>query len=148
MHNAQVLIVNHALFFSDLALRRQQAQILPDYDVVIFDEAHTMEAVAADHLGIGVSSGQIEWVLNKLYNDRTNKGLLVCHDMPEAQQLVQRCHYCCDDFFEQLRAWHDEHPDANGRVHEPQQFANPLGRELRELATAVKSLGKSLPEDF
>jgi ATP-dependent DNA helicase DinG len=37
--NAQILIVNHALFFSDLALRREGASILPEYDVVIFDEA-------------------------------------------------------------------------------------------------------------
>ena len=47
--NAQVLVVNHALFFSDLALRRQGASILPDYDIVILDEAHTIEAVAGDH---------------------------------------------------------------------------------------------------
>ena len=43
VQNAQILIVNHALFFSDLALRRAGASILPDYDVVIFDEAHTLE---------------------------------------------------------------------------------------------------------
>ena len=75
--NAQILVVNHALFFSDLALRDQGASILPDYDVVVFDEAHTMEAVAGDHLGLSVSSGQVEYLLNKLYNDRTNRGLLV-----------------------------------------------------------------------
>ena len=51
--NAQVLVVNHALFFSDLALRREGASILPDYDIVVFDEAHTLEAVAGDHLGLG-----------------------------------------------------------------------------------------------
>ena len=74
VHNAQVLIVNHALFFSDLALRRSGASILPDYDVVIFDEAHNLESVASDHLGVNLSSGQIEYVLNKLYNERTNRG--------------------------------------------------------------------------
>jgi ATP-dependent DNA helicase DinG len=48
IQNAQILIVNHALFFSDLALRRVGASILPDYDAVVFDEAHTLEAVAGD----------------------------------------------------------------------------------------------------
>jgi len=48
--NADVMVVNHALFFSDLALRREGASLLPDYDVVVFDEAHTVEQVAADHL--------------------------------------------------------------------------------------------------
>ena len=52
MFGAQLLIVNHALFFSDLALRRQGGSMLPDYKVVIFDEAHTLEDVAADHLGL------------------------------------------------------------------------------------------------
>ncbi|GIS61191.1 MAG: hypothetical protein CM1200mP2_34160 [Planctomycetaceae bacterium] len=42
--NADILIVNHALFFSDLAVRRAGGRLLPDYDVVIFDEAHTVEA--------------------------------------------------------------------------------------------------------
>ena len=32
--------------------------MLPDYNVVIFDEAHTVEAVASDHLGINITSGQ------------------------------------------------------------------------------------------
>ena len=52
--NAHILVVNHALFFSDLALRRAGASILPDHDIVIFDEAHTIEQVAGDHLGLGV----------------------------------------------------------------------------------------------
>jgi ATP-dependent DNA helicase DinG len=147
VHNAQLLIVNHALFFSDLALRRQGAHILPSYQVVVLDEAHTIETVAADHLGVGVSTGQIEWVLNKLYNDRTNKGLLVHHQMESAQQQVLRCHYCCDEFFEQLRLWHAEHPDSNGRVLEPKQFSNPLGSELRELAATIRQLGASLDDE-
>ncbi|MHB8970278.1 MAG: ATP-dependent DNA helicase [Pirellulaceae bacterium] len=146
VHNAQILIVNHALFFSDLALRRQGAQILPEYQAVIFDEAHTLETVAADHLGIGVSSGQVEFVLNKLYNDRTNKGLLVHHRMESAQQQVLDCHYCSDEYFEQLRQWHAEHPDTHGRVLEPNRFASPLGTELKALAKTVRRLGATLDD--
>ena len=83
MQNAQILVVNHALFFSDIALRRAGVSILPDYDVVMFDEAHTSKAVAGDHLGMGSHQRQVEYVLNKLYNDRTNKGLLVHHGLRE-----------------------------------------------------------------
>ncbi len=93
VQHAQILVVNHALFFSDLALRQRGASILPDYRAVVFDEAHTLEAVAADHLGIGLTSGQVEYTLNKLYNDRTNKGLLVHYQIQEAQEQVLRCHY-------------------------------------------------------
>jgi len=97
--------VNHALFFSDLALRRSGASILPDYDVVIFDEAHNLESVASDHLGVNLSSGQIEYVLNKLYNERTNRGLLVHHRLAAAQQDVEACRYRADEFFDAIDDW-------------------------------------------
>ena len=51
MQHAQVLVVNHALLFSDIALRQHGASLLPDYDIVVLDEAHTVEGVAGDHLG-------------------------------------------------------------------------------------------------
>src|SRR6516165_8551055 len=73
---ANLLVVNHALFFSDLALRRQGANLLPDYKVVIFDEAHTLEDVAADHLGLQVGRGGVDYLLNKLFHPRTRRGLL------------------------------------------------------------------------
>ena len=116
MHDAQILVVNHALFFTDLALRRRGARILPDYQAVVLDEAHTVEQVAADHLGIDVSSGQVEFTLNRLYNDRVNRGLLVSLKLREAQEQVLRCHYRCDEYFDQVRQWLEDHPESNGRV--------------------------------
>ena len=86
LQNADILIVNHALFFSDLSLRRMGVNILPDYDTVILDEAHTVPDVASDHLGLGITMRQIEYTLNKLYNENTNKGLLVHHRLGDAQQ--------------------------------------------------------------
>ena len=50
--DANLLIVNHALFFADLALRQHNVSVLPDYDAVIFDEAHNIEAAACDHMGM------------------------------------------------------------------------------------------------
>ena len=75
MWSANVLVVNHALFMTDLALRSAGVSLLPDYGVAIFDEAHTLEAVAGQHLGLHVASGQVEYVLSRLYNDRTHKEL-------------------------------------------------------------------------
>src|SRR5690606_24019581 len=49
--NAQILVVNHALLVSDLALRQQGASLLPDYDLAVIDEAHNFESVAAENLG-------------------------------------------------------------------------------------------------
>lgn len=49
---AKLIFVNHALYFADLSLRRrgsQTARVVPDHDIVIFDEAHGLEAVATEH---------------------------------------------------------------------------------------------------
>lgn len=57
---ARIVVVNHHLFFSDLALRgAHPASVLPDYDAVIFDEAHQLEDVATEHFGVSVSSARV-----------------------------------------------------------------------------------------
>jgi ATP-dependent DNA helicase DinG len=147
VQHAQILVVNHALLFSDIALRRAGVSILPDYNVVILDEAHTVEAVASDHLGINVTSGQVEYVLNKLYNDRTNKGLLVYHGLVKEQQQVDRCRHLADEFFGDLWQWRSRHAPSNGRVNEPGVVANQLSPQLDELAQQVKLAGKKLREE-
>ena len=89
MRNANLLIVNHALFMSDLALRGSGASLLPEYDVAIFDEAHTMEAVAGDHLGLRITSGQVDFALNRLYHDRTARACSIYHGLGDAVEQRQ-----------------------------------------------------------
>ena len=146
IHNAQILVVNHALLCSDLALRQQGASILPDYDVLIVDEAHNLEGVAGDHLGIGVTSGQIDYILNKLYNDRTNKGLLVRKSGGDAQRLVADCRERAGDFFEAIDSWMQIHRDGNGRVHEPGIVPNPLSEGLSNLAKSVRQIADGIDQ--
>lgn len=58
---ADLIIVNHHLFFADLALRQDDfGSILPEYAAVIFDEAHEIEDVASDYFGRAVSSYQFD----------------------------------------------------------------------------------------
>ena len=59
---ADVLLVNHHLFFADLAMRTSRAgvEILPEHDVVIFDEAHALEDVATEYFGLQVSSFRVD----------------------------------------------------------------------------------------
>jgi ATP-dependent DNA helicase DinG len=145
--HAQILVVNHALLFSDIALRRAGVSLLPDYNVVILDEAHTVEGVASDHLGINITNGQIEYTLNKLYNDRTHKGLLVHHGLLKEQQQVDRCRHLADEFFADLQDWRTKHAPPNGRVGEPGIVANHLSPELEILGRQVKLAGKKLSEE-
>ena len=65
--DADIVIVNHHLFFADLALRGgEYGQVLPDYSAVIFDEAHQVEDVAAEYFGAQVSNFQLEDMLRDL----------------------------------------------------------------------------------
>lgn len=145
--HAQLLVVNHALFCTDLALRRAGASILPEYDAVIFDEAHMLEQVAADHLGLGVTSGQVDYTLNKLYNDRTQKGLLIAHHLVESQQRVDRCRVAADQFFHDLLAWQDRRAGGNGRVREAGIVFNPLSAELIQLAGDLQKRTEQIEDD-
>lgn len=144
---AQLLIVNHAMFFSDLALRRQGVSLLPDYDAVVLDECHTIEAVAGDYLGIRVTSSQLDYQFNKLYNDRTQKGLLVTHDLQTLQRMVDRCRYAMSNFFADLLDWWEKKGQPNGRVNTPQVVDNTLSEPLEELAGRIKRFADSLDDE-
>lgn len=58
---ADVLVVNHHLLFADMSVREGGfGAVLPDYDYVIFDEAHEIENVATSYFGVEVSNWQVE----------------------------------------------------------------------------------------
>jgi ATP-dependent DNA helicase DinG len=62
--DAMLLVVNHHLFFADLALKGPfEGGALPPYDVVVFDEAHQIEDIAAEFFGVRVSSARVESLL-------------------------------------------------------------------------------------
>jgi len=60
-HESDIIIVNHHLFFADLAVKDDDfAGIIPDYAAVVFDEAHEIEDVAGKYFGLGVSNYQVQ----------------------------------------------------------------------------------------
>ena len=135
--NADLLIVNHALFFSDLSLRRDDASILPEYDTVIFDEAHTIESVAADHLGLSVTEGQVDYLLNKLYNEQANRGLLITHNLKDAQKQASKIRSVAIQFFTDTGEWAERFCRKNGRLMRPMDVTNELTPELSRLAIMI-----------
>jgi ATP-dependent DNA helicase DinG len=63
--DADIIVVNHHLFFADLALRNgAYGSVLPDYAAVILDEAHQIEDVASEYFGAQVSTYQIDDLLS------------------------------------------------------------------------------------
>ena len=99
--SSDVLVLNHTLFFTLLGGmgEDQEGGILFKNDFVIFDEAHTMESVASKHIGLSVSSGQMRYALNRLWNPRTEKGLLATLRQGASVQLVADLLKQADEFF-------------------------------------------------
>jgi ATP-dependent DNA helicase DinG len=151
LQNAQLIVVNHALLFADLSLRRVGVNLLPEYDVLILDEAHTVEAVASDHLGMSVSAAQVNYILRKLYNDQTNKGLLVAHQLAEPQRQVLACYHAADEFFLDLLGWwQDQGGESrafNGRVRESRIVENLLSPMLQRLAESLRAHARTIDDE-
>lgn len=142
---ADILIVNHALLLSDLILRRDGASVLPDHDLVIVDEAHTLDAVASDHFGTTVSSSQIQFLLNGLYNDRTGKGWLAETGAPDQRDAVIAAARACNTFFDNLAAWQRGNGRSNGRLIREGVIENTLSPALDEMVGLVTPLKERLP---
>ena len=88
--SADVLVLNHTLFFTLLGTLDEEVEggILFRNDFVVFDEAHLMEHVASKHIGLSVSSGQMRYAVQRLWNPRTEKGLLSVLKQIGAVKLV------------------------------------------------------------
>jgi ATP-dependent DNA helicase DinG len=68
-HESDIIIVNHHLFFADLAVKDGEfGGIIPDYGAVVFDEAHEIEDVAGQYFGGGVSNYQFQELVRDIAN--------------------------------------------------------------------------------
>lgn len=148
MSGGRILIVNHALFFSDLALRMAGVQYLPKYDAVILDEAHTLEAVAGEHFGIKVSEYGVRYQLRSLYDPSKGKGLLSTHGA-SANPAIRACvelYARADNFFDRCRHWQETFGRQNGRIHEKHFVENDLSPLLEDLQKHLRSMLPGLEE--
>jgi ATP-dependent DNA helicase DinG len=145
--SADLLIVNHALLVSDLVLREQDARLLPDYDIVIVDEAHTLSGVAGDQFGVSVTNSGLHYLLSGLYNSRTNKGVLAVVGGDEHRRLTVAAAAACTQFFYYLWAWQQRSGRSNGRLVAKPPIHNTLTPALSELAASLQTLATELPAE-
>lgn len=140
---ADILVTNHALFFTDLrmrALEKQESTPLPDYAAVVFDEAHTLEDNAAKHLGLHLTSGGVRYVLNRLFNPRNGRGLLV---RPGENSLAMRAfiaslHDRAADFFNQFAQALEPLDEKYFRIYKPGKFTDTLSGPLGDLERRIR----------
>ncbi|GIX03349.1 MAG: helicase [Planctomycetaceae bacterium] len=139
--NADLLVVNHALFFHDLLMRREDNPLLPEYHAVIFDEAHMLEQVAAEHLGLSLSQGQIEGLMNRLYAQHPPRGLLLSYSDDKLRKLVAKIRKTSQGWFDHLQSLLDTREVRdNGRVYRPLDLTDDLSLQLAQLCEGLQSL--------
>lgn len=139
--DANLLVLNHHLFFSDLALREESASFLPEFRSMVFDEAHCLEAAATEHLGLRLSQFGVEHMLRRLYVPETNKGLLVRIREGRAANAVSRAWDLTHDFFAAIRKWSAlEGREATRLVEKPLAMPVDLAAGLAEIALEVKAI--------
>jgi len=145
LETADIIVANHALLFSDLVLKDQGVQLLPDYRYMIIDEAHNIERVAEDHFGINISNHRIRFLLDGLYNARTHKGLLSFMGADKAIDTVGEVGRQATRFFRRVRDWYDgARQETNGRCYRNciedtlTGYLKNLRSELAKLAKGIK----------
>ncbi|HLU39372.1 MAG TPA: helicase C-terminal domain-containing protein [Planctomycetota bacterium] len=145
MGSAQILIVNHALYLADVALRMAGARYLPAHRVAVFDEAHHLERVAREHLGLRLSGGTVRWHLNRLQPRRGVHGLLQRFGSDRARRLFTIVEAAADEFFARL----DDRLRANGTAQVAlgdEVLADPLSEPLAELAAELGACAAAIQE--
>lgn len=150
--SARVLVVNHSLFFSLLNPEEEmeggESGFLVPNDFVIFDEAHTLEAVAAKSLGLRLSQAGLRFDLQRLYHPRTGKGLLKYARAEEAMACAKKLLEESEEFFEQVgEAVSFGEWSRECRVRQPELVENTLAGPLRECWTAIEEVAEDTEDE-
>ena len=146
LETADLIVANHALLFSDLVLKAESTGILPEYSFVVVDEAHNIEHVAADHFGINITNFTISYLLRRLYNSRTGKGLLTFANADDAISLVGRCAEAAKAFFAQVRSWYEQTRDETGGRCYANFVDDSITSSIRQVRLAISKLVKKVDD--
>lgn len=131
---ARIVIVNHHLFFADLALRgHHPGGAIPEYDAVIFDEAHLIEDVATDFFGVSVSSTRLQVLVRD-----AGRALAACGLGRESETLLAHAAEIASAFFAALpRA---AGADSGRLPVGPELFAERMREPMFALDNALDAL--------
>lgn len=151
---ADVVVVNHTLFFTLLAGQPEflegggEGGFLFPKDFVILDEAHTLEQIAAKQLGLNLSQGGLRFELGRLYNPKTRKGLFQLLGDSEGRREATEVHDEIDAFFAEVErscqfgTWGREY-----RVRQAEFVEDTLGGGLIAVANRAKALAEKLSNE-
>ncbi len=148
---ADVVVMNHTLFFMNLGPLAEQDENESGYifanDFVIFDEAHTVEQVAAKQIGLGVSQYGLRYALQRLYNPKTHKGVFQILRRPDAVKEVTALLDEVESFFDTVGARADFKKGREYRVRQPDFVADSLTTPLARLQKLVVECVRGLEDE-
>lgn len=151
MEEADIVVLNHTLFFSLLALGEipdEDPGYLFANDFVIFDEAHTLEQIAAIQLGLRQSHAGLKFEVQRLYNPRNRKGLLRAMHNARAMKAAERVLEEAEDFYQTIAEQVEFGKFSKEfRVRQPDFVDNTLGEPLRELWGEIENAADALEKD-
>jgi ATP-dependent DNA helicase DinG len=132
---ADVVVVNHHLFFADVMLKDEgMGELLPACNTIIFDEAHQLPEVAGLFFGESVSSSQVI----ELARDTRNEGIVAAKDYPQLQEAAQALDKAARDLRLAVKGENLRLPAA--KLEGEAEF----GTALQGLVDAVQELGRHL----
>ena len=149
--DSQLLVMNHTLFFSYLTSGEDMPGganegYLFARDFVIFDEAHTLEAVAARHIGLSFSSSNLRYLLHRLYHPRTRKGLLAVLRKAELEREVTALLEAIDLFLAQVEVKCRMQEVSERRVREPNVIEDTLSLHIMRLRQHLLDLASNFDD--
>ncbi len=145
---AQVLVVNHHLFFADLALRSKEiAPVIPEYDAIVFDEAHQLEGVIADYFGIHFGSAGLDQLARDILREcrRETKKLDLKPVRTAGQQLEVLSRLFHHHLLQQSRGGVGRYRFESGRTGE--EFRNTtrqISHALEELPAMIMPFAEQM----
>ncbi len=134
---ADIVVVNHALFFSDLPLPAE-ATLLGEYDFVVLDEAHTIESIATDHFGDSINNLSVAALIRQLYSEETGRGILSVLRAQDTITAAREAAAAAESFFAELAAAEDEDISPSGRIRRAEIIPDTVTRPLSRLAAALR----------
>jgi len=144
MKDADLLVLNHHLFFTLFGFYERDSEgYLYFNDFVIFDEAHTVEQIAAERVSPSVSKEQIRFWLKKLYNPKSQKGFFAGKKADRIISHVESLTRESDNFFRMLHFYVQDKYSAQShkstiRIKEPIEMGEGLLSSLLDLTIELK----------
>lgn len=148
MSKADILIVNHHLFFIDLALQRLGAGVLPPYRHVILDEAHEIENIAAQSFG-----GELSRYRFKLLNDALRNLMSDYEPLRDTQQALHKVQAAADVLFDGFEQYFENQTknipnSATVRLYRREYgHAEELAKQLMFLCVGLETNLHRLPDE-